>query len=63
MADSRPLCQNGAHRKKSWCGPARADLYKFHRQCHPPPMDDAAALLEIESIKKLKARYCRYLDT
>ncbi|MGZ8801674.1 MAG: nuclear transport factor 2 family protein [Mycobacterium sp.] len=26
-------------------------------------MDDAAALLEIESIKKLKARYCRYLDT
>jgi hypothetical protein len=26
-------------------------------------MDDAAALLEIESIKRLKARYCRYLDT
>ena len=26
-------------------------------------MDDAAALLEIESIKQLKARYCRYLDT
>jgi SnoaL-like domain len=25
-------------------------------------MDDAAALLEIESIKQLKARYCRYLD-
>jgi SnoaL-like domain len=24
---------------------------------------DATALLEIESIKKLKARYCRYLDT
>lgn len=26
-------------------------------------MDDAAALSEIESIKQLKARYCRYLDT
>ncbi|MBO0863869.1 MAG: nuclear transport factor 2 family protein [Mycobacterium sp.] len=26
-------------------------------------MDDTAALLEIESIKQLKARYCRYLDT
>lgn len=26
-------------------------------------MDDAATLLEIESIKQLKARYCRYLDT
>ena len=26
-------------------------------------MDDAAVLLEIESIKHLKARYCRYLDT
>ncbi len=26
-------------------------------------MDDAAALLQIESIKQLKARYCRYLDT
>ncbi|AFM16697.1 hypothetical protein Mycch_1912 [Mycolicibacterium chubuense NBB4] len=26
-------------------------------------MDDAAALMEIESIKRLKARYCRYLDT
>jgi hypothetical protein len=25
-------------------------------------MDDAAALLEIELIKRLKARYCRYLD-
>jgi hypothetical protein len=25
-------------------------------------MDDAAALLEIESIKRLKARYCRLLD-
>ena len=25
-------------------------------------MDDAAALLEIEAIKQLKARYCRYLD-
>jgi hypothetical protein len=25
-------------------------------------MDDAAALLEIESIKQLKARYCRLLD-
>lgn len=25
-------------------------------------MDDAATLLEIESIKQLKARYCRYLD-
>jgi len=25
--------------------------------------DDAAALLAIESIKQLKARYCRYLDT
>jgi SnoaL-like domain len=24
--------------------------------------DDAAALLEIEAIKQLKARYCRYLD-
>ena len=24
--------------------------------------DDAAALLDIESIKQLKARYCRYLD-
>lgn len=26
-------------------------------------MDDAAALLEIEAIKQLKARYCRLLDT
>jgi SnoaL-like domain len=26
-------------------------------------MDDATALLEIEAIKQLKARYCRYLDT
>jgi 3-phenylpropionate/cinnamic acid dioxygenase small subunit len=26
------------------------------------PMDDAAALHEIEAIKQLKARYCRYLD-
>ena len=26
-------------------------------------MDDATALLEIEGIKQLKARYCRYLDT
>jgi SnoaL-like domain len=26
-------------------------------------MDAAAALLEIEAIKQLKARYCRYLDT
>ena len=26
-------------------------------------MDDAAALMEIEAIKQLKARYCRYLDT
>ncbi|OBK71234.1 nuclear transport factor 2 family protein [Mycobacterium sp. 1274761.0] len=25
-------------------------------------MEDAAALLEIEAIKQLKARYCRYLD-
>jgi hypothetical protein len=28
-----------------------------------PAMDDVATLLEIESIKRLKARYCRYLDT
>ena len=26
-------------------------------------MDDAGALLEIEAIKQLKARYCRLLDT
>ena len=26
-------------------------------------MDDATALLEIEAIKQLKARYCRHLDT
>ncbi|PRC42778.1 DUF4440 domain-containing protein [Mycobacterium sp. ITM-2017-0098] len=26
-------------------------------------MDDATALLEIEAIKQVKARYCRYLDT
>ena len=26
-------------------------------------MDDAAALPEIEAIKQLKARYCRFLDT
>src|ERR1700742_3514581 len=26
-------------------------------------MDDATALLEIEAIKQLKARYCRLLDT
>jgi SnoaL-like domain len=26
-------------------------------------MDDVIALLEIEAIKQLKARYCRYLDT
>jgi hypothetical protein len=26
-------------------------------------MDEAAALLEIEAIKQVKARYCRYLDT
>ena len=25
-------------------------------------MDDVAALLEIEEIKQLKGRYCRYLD-
>jgi hypothetical protein len=25
--------------------------------------DDAAVLLEIEAIKRLKSRYCRYLDT
>ncbi len=29
----------------------------------PDREPDAAALLEIESIKQLKARYCRYLDT
>jgi hypothetical protein len=26
-------------------------------------MDDATALMEIEAIKQLKARCCRYLDT
>ncbi|MDT5245538.1 MAG: hypothetical protein QOD36_2914, partial [Mycobacterium sp.] len=26
-------------------------------------MDDATRLLEIEAIKQLKARYCRFLDT
>jgi hypothetical protein len=26
-------------------------------------MDDATALLKIEAIKQVKARYCRYLDT
>jgi len=26
-------------------------------------VDDAAALVEIEAIKQLKARYCRFLDT
>ncbi|GAC1396491.1 MAG: nuclear transport factor 2 family protein [Mycobacterium sp.] len=26
-------------------------------------MDDATVLLEIEAIRQLKARYCRYLDT
>ncbi|MDN4520641.1 nuclear transport factor 2 family protein [Mycolicibacterium austroafricanum] len=26
-------------------------------------MDDAAAMVEIEAIKQLKARYCRFLDT
>jgi hypothetical protein len=26
-------------------------------------MDDGATLLEVEAIKQLKARYCRYLDT
>jgi SnoaL-like domain len=26
-------------------------------------MDDGTALLEIEAIKQLKARYCRYVDT
>jgi SnoaL-like domain len=26
-------------------------------------MDDAAALMEIEALKQLKARYCRHLDT
>lgn len=26
-------------------------------------MDDTAALLEVEAIKRLKARYCRHLDT
>lgn len=26
-------------------------------------MDDAAALIEIEAIKQVKARYCRFLDT
>ncbi|HEY7053742.1 MAG TPA: nuclear transport factor 2 family protein [Mycobacterium sp.] len=29
----------------------------------PAGIDSAAALLEIEAIKQLKARYCRYLDT
>src|SRR6476469_245970 len=38
-------------------------LYNFSAKCHAHAMDDAAALLEIEAIKQLKARYCRYLDT
>lgn len=38
-------------------------VYNFSRKCHALAMDDAAALLEIEAIKQLKARYCRYLDT
>jgi hypothetical protein len=32
-------------------------------ECHAHEMDAAATLLEIEAIKQLKARYCRYLDT
>src|SRR6478672_1091100 len=38
-------------------------LYNSSAKCHAHAMDDAAALLEIEAIKQLKARYCRYLDT
>ena len=29
---------------------------------HLPPMNDAAALLDVELIMQLKARYCRHLD-
>ena len=43
------------------------DLYKHWRRCHllamDPDLSPAAALLEIEAIKQLKARYCRFLDT
>jgi SnoaL-like protein len=39
------------------------ELYIYAHNCHSLLMDDAAALLEIEAIKQLKARYCRLLDT
>jgi len=43
---------------------AAAGLYNLGAQCHARGMDDAAGtLLEIEAIKQLKARYCRFLDT
>jgi SnoaL-like domain len=32
-------------------------------KCHARRVADATALLEVEDIKLLKARYCRYLDT
>ncbi len=38
-------------------------LYNIVAKCHALEMDDAAALLDIEALKQLKARYCRYLDT
>lgn len=35
----------------------------MYAQGKVPVMDDVTALHEIESIKQLKARYCRYLDS
>ena len=43
-------------------GSADVNIYNFWPKCHAHGMDDAAALLEIEAINQLKARYCRYLD-
>ncbi len=39
------------------------DLYNLWPKCHAHVMDAATSLLEIEAIKQLKARYCRFLDT
>ena len=58
-ADSSGTCRDGVHNRT-----LAADLYNFGRQCHARGMNDAAStLLEIEAIKQLKARYCRFLDT
>ena len=55
-AELRATCAAGS-------GPRSGRSFTTRRECHARVMDDATALLEIEAIKQLKARYCRYLDT